>query len=92
VNVVFGEDKPWREFDLPLIRKTNSNGIITNNFAFAAFGEENLAVDVPNKKGDYFYWTYGTNDALEPVNAGDLPTGLGFHYAGRSNGLSIFVR
>lgn len=91
VNVVFGEDKPWREFDLPLIRKTNSNGIITNNFAFAAFGT-NLTANEPNNKGDYFYWTYGTNDALEPVNAGDLPTGLSFHYAGRRRGAVYYLR
>ena len=91
VNVVFGEDKPRRELDLPLIRKTNTNGIITNNFAFAAFGT-NLTANEPDSKGDYFYWTYGTNDALEPVNAGDLPTGLSFYYAKRQNGTIIFVR
>ena len=91
VNVVFGEDKPRRELDLPLIRKTNTNGIITNNFAFAAFGT-NLTANEPNDKGDYFYWTYGTGDTLAPANAGDLPSGLRFHYAGRPNGTFIFVR
>ena len=91
VNVVFGEDTPRRKAEVPLIRKTNNNGIITNNFAFAAFGT-NLTANEPNSKGDYFYWTYGANDTLEPAAAGDLPTGLSFHYAGRSNGLSIFVR
>lgn len=91
VNVVFGEDAPWRKAEVPLIRKTNNNGIITNNFAFAAFGTD-MDVNVPNKKGDYFYWTYGANDTTEPAAAGDLPTGLSFHYAGRQIGLTIFVR
>ena len=91
VNVVFGADSPRRELELPLIRKTDSGTIITNSFDFAAFGT-NLTANEPNNKGDYFYWTYGTNDALEPVNAGDLPSGLRFHYAGRPNGTFIFVR
>lgn len=91
VNVVFGEDTPRRKAEVPLIRKTNSNGIITNNFAFAAFGT-NLTANEPNSKGDYFYWTYGANDTLEPVNAGDLPTGLGFHYAGRPDGSVYYLR
>ena len=91
VNVVFGEDTPRRKAEVPLIRKTNSNGIITNNFAFAAFGT-NLTANEPNNKGDYFYWTYGTNDALEPANVGDLPTGLSFHYAGRPDGSVYYLR
>ena len=91
MNVVFGEDTPRRKAEVPLIRKTNNNGIITNNFAFAAFGAD-MDVNVPNKKGDYFYWTYGANDTTEPAAAGDLPTGLNFHYAGRQIGFSIFVR
>ncbi len=91
VNVVFGEDTPRRKAEVPLIRKTNSNGIITNNFAFAAFGT-NLTANERNDKGDYFYWTYGTNDAIEPANAGDLPTGLSFHYAGRPNGSVYYLR
>ena len=37
-------------------------------------------------------WTYGTNDALEPANAGDLPTGLSFHYAGRPDGSVYYLR
>ena len=91
VNVVFGEDKPWRAAEMPLIRKTNTRGIVTNNFAFAAFGT-NLTANEPNSKGDYFYWTYGTDDTLEPANAGDLPSGLGFHYAGRAVGTVILLR
>ena len=46
----------------------------------------------PNSKGDYFYWTYGTEDTLEPANAGDLPTGLSFHYAGRRRGTVYYLR
>lgn len=91
VNVVFGADSPRRELELPLIRKTDSKTIITNNFAFAAFGAD-MDVNVPNKKGDYFYWTYGENDTTKPAAAGDLPTGLSFHYAGRSIGFTIIVR
>lgn len=91
VNVVFGEDTPRRKAEVPLIRKTNNNGIITNNFAFAAFGT-NLNANEPDSKGDYFYWTYGTNDVLEAANAGDLPTGLSFHYAGRPDGSVYYLR
>ena len=91
VNVVFGADSPRRELELPLIRKTDSKTIITNNFDFAAFGAD-MDVNVPNKKGDYFYWTYGENDTTKPAAAGDLPTGLSFHYAGRSIGFTIIVR
>ena len=91
VNVVFGADSPRRELELPLIRKTDSGTIITNSFDFAAFGA-GMEANVPNHKGDYFYWTYGAGNTTEPAAAGDLPTGLSFHYAGRSNGLSIFVR
>ena len=76
---------------MPLIRKTNNNGIITNNFAFAAFGT-NLTANEPNDKGDYFYWTYGAGNTTEPAAAGDLPTGLSFYYAKRQNGTIIFVR
>ena len=91
VNVVFGADSPRRELELPLIRKTDSKTIITNNFAFAAFGAD-MDVNVPNKKGDYFYWTYGENDTTKPAAAGDLPTGLSFHYAGRRRGAVYFLR
>ena len=91
MNVVFGEDTPRRKAEVPLIRKTNNNGIITNNFAFAAFGT-NLNANEPDSKGDYFYWTYGTNDVLEAANAGDLPTGLSFHYAGRPDGSVYYLR
>ena len=91
VNVVFGADSPRRALELPLIRKTDSKTIVTNNFDFAAFGAD-MDVNVPNKKGDYFYWTYGANDTTEPAAAGDLPTGLNFHYDGRQIGLRIFVR
>ena len=51
----------------------------------------NLTANETNNKGDYFYWTYGTNDALEPANACDLSTGLSFHYAGRPNGTMVIV-
>ena len=91
VNVVFGADSPRRELRLPLIRKTDSNTIVTNNFDFAAFGTD-MDVNVPNKKGDYFYWTYGANDTTEPAAAGELPTGLSFYYAGRRRGAVYFLR
>jgi len=91
VNVVFGADSPSRALELPLIRKTDSGTIITNSFDFAAFGA-GMEANVPNKKGDYFYWTYGAGNTTEPAAAGDLPTGLSFHYAGRRRGAVYFLR
>ena len=91
VNVVFGADSPSRELELPLIRKTDSGTIITNSFDFAAFGTD-MEANVPNQKGDYFYWTYGAGNTTEPAAAGDLPTGLSFHYTGRRRGAVYFLR
>lgn len=91
VNVVFGADSPSRALELPLIRKTDSGTIITNSFDFAAFGA-GMEANVPNHRGDYFYWTYGAGNATEPAAAGDLPTGLSFHYAGRRRGAVYYLR
>ncbi len=90
VQVVNGESMELSsEVDLPLIEMSNYT-IITNGFTFEAFGDA-LEVNVPNSKGDYFYWTYDKTDATEPATAGALPTGLRFHH-GKRGGLCIRIQ
>ena len=95
VEVVDGEaSKATRELEIQLIEMPQGsiadNTIYTNTFSFAAYGEA-LDVNVANKKGDYFYWTYDGGDATEPATAGTLPTGLRFHHA-RRGGFCIRIQ
>ncbi len=90
VNVTQAGGRPHRKMELRLIEMKDMDTINTNGMRFAAFGEELLA-DQPNKRGDYFYWTYDGCDSTSPAQSGALPTGLRFHHSGVT-GTVIMVR